>query len=171
MSTGTPDLRDFATRWLAAWNSHDTDQVLALLHPEIVWEDTVFWPDGRHGRDARPESGDRIGRVMPDVAFDEVQRFPAPDGGRAVVLFRQFGSGPAQLAPDQRFDTYGCDIFLEFRDGLLSRYLAQYEITDMMRQLGALPPRQGEVGGTYLLKLLRADPNDSASTTSAGATR
>lgn len=28
-------LRDFSTRWLAAWNSHDTEQVLALLHPDV----------------------------------------------------------------------------------------------------------------------------------------
>ena len=37
-------LRDFGTRWGQAWNSHDTGRVLSLLHPEIVWDDTVFWP-------------------------------------------------------------------------------------------------------------------------------
>jgi steroid delta-isomerase-like uncharacterized protein len=154
--TDVPDLRDFATRWLDAWNSHDTRQVLALLHPDLVWEDTVFWPHAITDREEMTSYIDRIWQVMPDVSFDEVQLFTAEDDGRALVLFRQEGSGPPKLAPDARFSVYGCDIFLEFKDGLLSRYLAQYEITDMMRQLGALPARDGKVGGAYLLSLLKA---------------
>jgi hypothetical protein len=153
--TDVPDLREFATRWLAAWNSHDTGRVLELLHPDCRWEDTVFWPHPITDRDEMTRYVDRIWSVMPDVTFEEVQLFTAPDDGRALVLFRQQGSGPPKLAPDARFDVHGCDIFLRFTDGLLSHYLAQYEITDMMRQLGALPPRNGEVGGAYLLKLLR----------------
>lgn len=152
MSDDTGFLREFATRWLAAWNSHDTEQVLAIVHEDIVWEDTVFWTEVIHGRDALRAYVDRIWRAMPDVSFEEVQLFTAP--GRAVVLFRQEGHGPARLDSTRRFETYGCDIFLEFADGLLSRYLAQYEITDMMRQLGALPPRDGRIGGAYLLSLL-----------------
>jgi hypothetical protein len=31
-------LRDFADRWLTAWNSQDTDTVLALLHPDVRWD-------------------------------------------------------------------------------------------------------------------------------------
>ncbi|MGQ4598916.1 nuclear transport factor 2 family protein [Nocardia sp. R6R-6] len=159
MSLGTtPDtafLREFADRWLAAWNSHDTEQVLALLHPDIVWDDTVFWTEVIRGKAAMAEYIDRIWAAMPDVQFEEVQLFTAPENGRAVVLFRQEGSGPPQLDPTRRFSTYGCDIFLKFTDGLLSQYLGQYEITEMMRQLGALPPRDGKIGGAYLLSLLR----------------
>lgn len=154
MTVDEPFLQDFAKRWLAAWNSHDTDRVLALLHPEVIWDDTVFWPEVIHGIDGVRTYVDRIWTVMPDVAFEEVQVFTAPDAGRAVVLFRQEGSGPPRLNPHRRFSTFGCDIFLEFRDGLLARYLGQYEITEMMRQLDALPPREGKVGGAYLLSLL-----------------
>lgn len=148
-------LRKYATDWLAAWNSHDTERVLEILHPDIVWEDTVFWTDVIHGREAMREYVDRIWVAMPDVQFEEVQLFTAPEDGRGLVLFRQWGHGPAKLDPTRSFETYGCDIFLEFKDGLLSRYLAQYEITDMMRQLGALPPRNGKIGGAYYLSLLK----------------
>lgn len=151
---GPEFLRKFATDWLAAWNSHDTEQVLAVIHPDIMWEDTVFWPEVIHGREALREYVERIWKAMPDVHFAEIQLFTAPDDGRAVVLFQQEGSGPPQLDASRRFTTYGCDIFLEFTDGLLSQYLGQYEISDMMRQLGALPPRDGKVGGAYLLSLL-----------------
>jgi hypothetical protein len=147
-------LREFGTRWDHAWNSHDTETVLALLHPEIRWEDTVFWPEVITGRGGMRAYVDTIWQVMPDVRFEEVQFFTAPDDGRALYLFRQSGGAPARFG-DGRFSTYGCDIFLGFRDGLLSDYLAQYEITEMMRQYGALPPRDGRIGGSYLLSLLR----------------
>lgn len=146
-------LRDFGTRWDAAWNSHRTEDVLALLHPDIVWDDTVFWPRVIEGKTGMPRYIDAIWTVMPDVRFTEVQFFTAPEEGRALYLFRQTGSAPVRFG-EGRFETYGCDIFLGFREGLLSRYLAQYEITEMMRQYGALPPREDRVGGSYLLSLL-----------------
>lgn len=154
-------LRDFGNRWDRAWNSHDTDRVLALLHPEIRWEDTVFWPEVINGIAGMPAYVDMIWKVMPDVQFEELQFFTAPADGRAMYLFRQSGSAPARFG-DGRFSTYGCDIFLGFRDGRLSQYLAQYEITEMMRQYGALPPRNGLIGGSYLLSLLRGGPASGA---------
>ncbi|ALL79723.1 hypothetical protein AD006_31795 (plasmid) [Pseudonocardia sp. EC080610-09] len=146
-------LQDFSRRWLAAWNSHDTSRVMELLHPGIRWEDTVFWTEVIHGHEAVHSYIERIWEVMPDVQFDDVQTFTAAADGRALCLFRQHGHGPPKLAPDASFSTYGCDIFLEFTDGLLSSYLAQYEITEMMRQLDVLPPRGDRIGGAYLLSL------------------
>lgn len=151
-------LRDFATRWGDAWNSHDTERVLELLHPEIIWEDTVFWPRIIEGIDGMREYIDMIWEVMPDVRFEEVQLFTAAHDGRALFLFRQSGSAPARYGQGKRFSTFGCDIFLGFRDGKLARYLAQYDITEMMRQYGALPPRGDLIGGSYLLSLMRPKP-------------
>jgi SnoaL-like domain len=147
-------LRDFANRWSMAWNSHNTEQVLELLDADVVWEDTVFWPRVIEGRGGVGEYTDTIWKVMPDVQFEEVQFFSAAAQGRGLFLFRQSGSAPARFATDRRFATYGCDIFLGFRDGKLSRYLAQYEITEMMRQYGALPPRGDLLGGSYLMSLM-----------------
>ncbi|OPX12036.1 hypothetical protein B1790_05395 [Mycobacterium sp. AT1] len=149
-------LRDFANRWSDAWNSHETGQVLDLLDPEIVWEDTVFWPRVIEGRVGVGEYVDTIWKVMPDVRFEEVQFFSAARDGRGLFLFEQSGSAPPKIGTNKRFRAYGCDIFLGFRGGRLSRYLAQYEITEMMRQYGALPPRNNQIGGTYLRSLLNA---------------
>jgi len=147
-------VRDFADRWLAAWNSHDTDMVLALLHPDISWDEQVFWPHPLRGREAVRAYVDAIWHAMPGYEVSEIQLFTALDDGRALVLFRQRGAGPPALGQDRRFEVQGCDIFLGFRDGLLSRYTAAFEITDMLRQLGALPPRGDMKGGAYLLSLL-----------------
>lgn len=153
MDANTAFLEDFCSRWLDAWNSHDTERVLSLLHPDITWDDRTFWPRVLHRHDEVRQYIDKIWAVMHDVRFEEIQRFFAPDKLRGLVLFRQFGSGPVQLDPTAKFDTHGCDIFLEFRDGKLSSYLASYDIVPMMLQLGALPPRGDKVGGAYLLSL------------------
>lgn len=147
-------LRAFADRWDAAWNSHDTGRVLELLHEDIEWDDTVFWTEVIHGKTGMRAYVDEVFRVMPDVVFEGVQLFTAPEDGRGCWLFRQSGRAPEGLGDDGRFSTFGMDVWLGFRDGLLSRYLAQYEITEMMRQYGALPPREGRRGGAYLLSIL-----------------
>lgn len=146
-------LRDFGARWETAWNSHDTDHVLALLHPDIRWNDTVFWPEVIHGHAAMRRYIDKIWAVMPDVIFREVQLFTAPEQGRALYLFEQTASAPPSTGLDRKAVTYGCDIFMGFRDGLLSDYMAQYELTEMMRQFDLLPPRGEKVGGAYLMSL------------------
>jgi len=153
-------VRGFGSRWEAAWNSHDTERVLALIHPDIRWNDTIFWPDIIHGHAAMRAYIDKIWAVMPDVHFREVQLFSALDCGRALYLFEQTASAPPASGKDTKATTYGCDIFLGFRDGLLSDYMAQYEIADMMRQFGMLPSRNGRIGGAYLLSLLGAGPTD-----------
>jgi len=147
-------LHGFADRWLAAWNSHDTERVLALLHDDIEWDDRVFWPEILHGRTAVREYVDKIWEAMPDVQFEEIERFFSQDAARGVVLFRQTGHGPAALNPETSFDQHGCDIFLKFTEGKLAHYLSAYDIVGMLEQLSALPSRGGRLGGAYVLSLL-----------------
>lgn len=149
-------IRNFGDRWEAAWNSHDTDRVLAVLHPEIRWNDTVFWPEVLHGHEAMRQYVDKIWEVMPDCHFREVQLFSAPDSGRALYLFEQTASAPPSTEIEAKAISYGCDIFLGFRDGLLSDYMALYDLSEMMRQFGMLPPRGDRIGGAYLMSLMRA---------------
>lgn len=148
-------ISEFADKWIKAWNSHETEQLIALLHPDIEWKDLTFWPEVIHGHDALRIYIEKIWEVMHDVNFVEIQRFYAADALRGIVLFRQFGSASKKLGTDGKFDTHGCDIFMEFKDGKLSRYLASYDIVDMMCQMGALPPRGNKVGGAYLLSLMK----------------
>ena len=156
-------LKDFSERWLRAWNSHSTDALLELLHPDIKWDDKTFWPKAMHGEaEVRPYI-DKIWTVMHDVQFDDMQTFFARDCLRAVVLFRQRGSPPRQMPGWKPFDMHGCDIFMAFKDGLLSHYLSSYDIVNMMCQMGALPERGDKAGGAYLLSLLRASDSQHAS--------
>jgi steroid delta-isomerase-like uncharacterized protein len=146
---------DFPDRWLAAWNSHDTGEVLALLHDDIEWDDRTFWPEVIRGIDGMRAYVDAIWKAMPDVAFTEIERFANPDRTRGLVLFEQSGHGPATLGPDRTFRSHGCDIFLAFTEGKLARYLAAYDIVRMLEQLGGLPERGARTGSGHLMSLAR----------------
>ncbi|RZT84985.1 steroid delta-isomerase-like uncharacterized protein [Pseudonocardia sediminis] len=151
----TAFLQDFADRWLAAWNSHDTEQVFALLADDITWDDRVFWPEVIHGRGDLRAYMDKIWQAMPDVEWTEIERFFSPDSTRGLVLFEQTGGAPAAFGTDRRFRSHGCDIFLAFRDGKLSHYLGAYDIVGMLEQLGAIPPRGSRTGSGYVMSLAK----------------
>ena len=70
-------------------------------------------------------------------------------------MFRQSGSAPARFGPG-RFETYGCYSLLEFNNQKLSRYLAQYDMTEMLRRYGLCSPHGDLIGGSYLLSLMRS---------------
>jgi hypothetical protein len=154
-AVGRARLDEFCDEWMARWSAHDRDGLVDLTTADVVWEDLTFWPDVIHGHDELRRYIDKIFAVMPDVEFEERCRFFDADDARANVLWRMRGSGPPRLAADRRFECDGCDIFLEFRGGRLAHYQAAYDITDMMRQLGLLPPRENRIGGAYLLALTR----------------
>lgn len=143
----------FADAWLAAWNSHDTEQVFELLDEDIVWDDRVFWYEVVHGRENMRPYMAKIWAAMPDVRFTEIERFANPDRTCGLVLFEQSGHGPAKLDPTRTFRAHGCDIFLCFRRGRLAHYLSAYDIVGMLDQLGAIPPRGQRTASAHLLSL------------------
>lgn len=147
-------LDDFSDRWMEEWNHHSVDGLIDLTTPDVVWDDRTFWPNVITGHDELRRYIEKIFAVMPDVTFEEKARFFDTDRCQATVLWRMEGSGPPGIAADKRFAFEGCDIFLGFRDGKLAHYQAAYDITDMMRQLEMLPPRDGRIGGAYFLSLL-----------------
>ena len=154
LATGRALLDGFCDEWMAAWDAHDPDRLIRLTTEDVVWEDLTFWPHVIHGHDELRRYIDKIVAVMPDVTFEEQCRFFDAGDTRANILWRMRGSGPPSHAPDRRFEFDGCDIFLEFRQGKLAHYQAAYDITEMMRQLGLLPPRNNRIGGADFVALL-----------------
>lgn len=151
-------LHGFAKDWLQAWNSHHTEQVLALVDDDIVWDDRVFWPQVIHGKTELRVYVEKIWQAMPDVEWTEIERFFSPDRHRGLVLFEQTGRAPAALGGDRRFRSHGCDIFLAFKDEKLSQYLGAYDIVGMLEQLGAIPPRGSKTGSGYVMSLYKSTP-------------
>lgn len=151
MTAGGTLPETFTDDWLAAWNSHDTEQVFALLDHDIVWDDRVFWHEVVYGRENMRPYMDKIWHAMPDVAFTEIERFVNSDDTRGLVLFEQSGHGPAKLDPTATFRSHGCDCAYPPRR---LRLLPSPGV-GMLEQLGAIPERGRRTASAHLLSLTR----------------
>jgi steroid delta-isomerase-like uncharacterized protein len=149
-------VRDFAQRWLGAWNAHDADALLAMCTEDVTWEDPTA-PEVAHGHAAVREFLRTVWTIFPDLSFT----FPeAPlvalggsDAGQVWRLSGTFlGSDPiVGFAPTgKHVEQDGIDLY-EFRDGLVSRYRALYDVSESMRQMGLAPPRGGRAERTMAL--------------------
>jgi hypothetical protein len=68
--------KELAEEWVAAWNSHDLDAIMALYAPGVVFQtptiiDTLGVPDGSvRGAEALREHFSRGLERLPDLRFD-----------------------------------------------------------------------------------------------------
>jgi steroid delta-isomerase-like uncharacterized protein len=152
-STITDDfVRQWAPRFLAAWHSHDPDQLAALSTEDVVWEDPFIAPDGiLHGREELRNWSRSIFRAFPDVEF-EVQGEPLISLDRTRVAFEWVGTAtmtgpldPPGFAPTGAVTHFrGVDIH-SFRGELLAHVVTATDVSGVARQIGAMPP-PGSVG-------------------------
>jgi steroid delta-isomerase-like uncharacterized protein len=142
------ELREFAERYLGAWNSRDPAAVGECVTEDVFWEDPALAEPARGRREV--EAFVELTRTaFPDYEFVELG-LPAPsqDGLTAYAPWRMTGTNtgpidPPGLAATRRpVDIEGIDRW-QFRDGLIVRYRAFYDFTEMARQLGLMPPRGG----------------------------
>jgi steroid delta-isomerase-like uncharacterized protein len=135
---------DFAQEWLAAWNSHEPDRLLALMTDDIVYDDTA-WPTTMHGHGDVRAFLDHAWRGMPDLRF-EVRSGPYvhPDEPRASFWWNGSGTHTGPLDPPglpptgKRLAFDGAD-FHEYRDGKVARLRIVFDMGAVIRQLGLLP--------------------------------
>jgi steroid delta-isomerase-like uncharacterized protein len=148
---------DFYQRWLNAWNSHEAEQVLALMAEDVVYDDSA-WPTTMRGHADVRAFMDSTWRGFPDLRFEVVDGpFLHPDEPKAASYWRGFAThtgpiDPPGLAPTgRRIEIEGGD-FHEYRDGKLVRLLIVFDMADAMRQLGALP-QPGSRGERLAMRL------------------
>lgn len=140
-----PDfVRDFAARWMAAYNAKSLSDILAQCTEDILWEDPGL-PEAGRGHEAVRRFLAMTWTAFPDIHFSEPEPVHlALDGSQAIARWRATATmlgplDPPGLAATRRpvaFD--GVDLW-RFRAGRLATYRAIYDTGDMARQLGALP--------------------------------
>jgi steroid delta-isomerase-like uncharacterized protein len=141
-------LREFGERYTAAWNSLDAEAVSACAAEDVVWIDPALSQPAR----GRAEVADFVRAsavAFPDLTFDEPGE-PAisADSLAAYVPWRMAGTNtgpidpPGFAATGKRVEVRGFDIW-QFRGGLIWRYEAIYDFSELARQLGLMPPRGG----------------------------
>jgi steroid delta-isomerase-like uncharacterized protein len=136
-------LADFSHRWLEAWNDHDGDRVAALCTGDVEFTDPGLGTV--HGRPAVADWVRACVRAFPDFRFEEPEPpYAASDRPKAIVPWRMLATNDGPLDPPG-FAATGRSMVLDgvdhwwFRDGLVARYRADYDLNGALRQLGIVP--------------------------------
>ncbi len=160
------ELDDFLGRWETAWNTHNLDELEALVTEDIVCEDPAMLGETAHGRGEFRAFIEIFFRAFPDVHFESTGALYLALEGTGMALpwrltgtftgelqfwGKRYGPKPPALAPTGRaVDIDGIDLY-EFRDGLISRHTLIYDPFDFSQQIGLLPPRDLKVPAVVLL--------------------
>ena len=138
----------FADRWLAAWNSHEPDRLLALMTDDIVYDDSA-WPTTMRGHAAVREFLEHAWKGLPDMRFELADGpYLSPDEPKAAFYWRGHAThtgliDPPGLKPTGKTLMFeGLDTH-EYRDGKVARLRIVFDMVDVMRQLGVLPAAGG----------------------------
>ena len=138
-------LRDFVSRYEAAWNGRDSSAMVPLVTDDIVWADPAL-PEPARGPAAVQQFMEDSWRAFPDLVFDEPDpQFLLAQGDRVMWAWRMRGTfsgdriDPPGFAPTGRsMDVRGVDLWV-MRDGRIADYQAVYDVNGMARQLGIVP--------------------------------
>ena len=142
-----PDfVKEFAERWLGAWNSHYPARLLELITDDIVYDDSA-WPRTMRGHADVREFLDHTWRALPDLEFELGEEpFLLPGGAKAVLYWKGTATLTGPLDPPGfaatgaplEFD--GFDLH-EYRDGRVARLRIVFDVMDVSRQAGLMPKR------------------------------
>ena len=156
----TQELAQFVERYTAAWNGCDTDAMAGLITDDIVWADPAL-PQPARGIAEVQDFMRASFRAFPDLRFSEPDP-PALAVNGDVVLWGWHMTGtnqgeidPPGFAPTgKRIAVDGVDQWL-MRDGRIANYRAFYDMNELARQLGLVPPpgSRGERGMVALQRL------------------
>jgi len=160
------ELDDFLGRWETAWNTHNLDELEALVTEDIVCEDPAMLGETAHGRSEFRAFIEIFFRAFPDVHLESTGALYLALEGMGIALpwrltgtftgelafwGKRYGSKPPTLAPTGRaIDIDGIDLY-EFRDGLISHQTLIYDPYNFSQQIGLLPPRDRKVPAVMLL--------------------
>jgi steroid delta-isomerase-like uncharacterized protein len=139
------DLDLFCARYLAAWNDRDPEGMAELLAPDVVWSDPALGAPVR-GIPAVQEFMRGAYVAFPDLRFDAPHpRHLSVAGDDVAWRWRMRGTmrGPIEppgFAPTGRaMEVEGVDLWT-LRDGRIAISRAYYDMNDVARQLGIVPP-------------------------------
>jgi steroid delta-isomerase-like uncharacterized protein len=137
--------REYATRTVDAWNSHDPDRVLDVYTEDVVIEDP-FAPGGRiQGRAKLRRMFLSQWRAAPDLTFELLDTvYLSVDGTKVAVPWRVKGTATGPLDPPGfaptggSIEIVGVDL-VEFRNGKVCHVRSIADTMGLARQIGAAP--------------------------------
>src|SRR3981189_449947 len=133
-STTDPDAA-LAEKWIAAWNSHDPDKMLALFTEDVVYEDVAFG-EVSHGK-----------AELPKFFLSEIEGVPHLElkleradirGGHGTIEWTFSGTDKGVYKTGKKFSVRGVSV-IDLRGGKISRNVDYDDADTIMPQVGVLP--------------------------------
>lgn len=136
-----PRVPDLLVRWAEGWSSvTEPDQLLALVAPDIVYEDVAVG-DVVKGVEAFRTLLVEAGKAIPDLHIEVFDGF-ADDAMAAAeysISGTQTGDLPYLKATDASFRIRSASVFV-LANGKIARESRYYDMARFLEQLGALSP-------------------------------
>ena len=124
-----------AEKWIAAWNSHNPDKMLALFTDDIFYEDVAFGEVSHGSAELRKFAASEFEAV----ADLELKLLRADiHNGHGTIEWMFSGTDKDVYKTGKKFSVRGVSV-IEMRDGKISRNLDFYDSATIMRQVGLLP--------------------------------
>ncbi|MDT5257618.1 MAG: hypothetical protein QOD10_2698 [Mycobacterium sp.] len=144
-----PWLREFVATWLKAWNSHEPEQLLALMTDDIVYHDDSR-PFVMHGHDQVRDWLLALWHANPDLTFTVVGIYIMPGEPKAAIHWQSKGTLVNKLEPfgfrptGRPVTVDGVDLHT-YREGRISAVRAAFDMLEVARQAGLLPAAGGRL--------------------------
>ena len=124
-----------AEKWIAAWNSHDTDKLLGAFTDDVFYEDVAFG-EVSHGKAELRKFAASEFEGVPDAELKLVRA--SVHDGHGTIEWTFSGTDKAVFKTGKKFSVRGVSV-IDVRDGKISRSLDFYDSATIMRQVGLLP--------------------------------
>ena len=124
-----------AEKWIAAWNSHDPDKMLALFTDDVVYEDVAFG-EVSHGKAELRKFFVLEIEGVPDLEL-KLERADIR-GGHGTIEWTFSGTDKGVYKTGKKFSVRGVSV-IDLRGGKISRNVDYYDAATIMHQVGVLP--------------------------------
>ena len=126
--------KDVIDDWVAAWNSHDPDAVVAVFSRDAVYEDV---PLGllNHGTDEIRAFAEFFFTASPDLNIKLVRSHLEDGHGTIEWVFS--GTDVGIFGTGKRYSVRGVTV-LDVHHGKITRNLDYYDFATILRELGQL---------------------------------
>ena len=124
-----------ASRWIAAWNSHDVERVLDVFTEDVVYEDVAFGVVNHGAAELRAFAAANFAAV-PDFRVELVES--SVKGGRGTIEWMLSGTDVGLFKTGKRFSVRGVAV-IELDGHRISRNSDFFDLATVLRQVGVLP--------------------------------
>lgn len=129
-----------AEKWVAAWNSHDPDKIVAVFTNDVLYEDVPYGEVNHGSAELRKFAASEL-EAVPDLKVELAES--SIQGGSGSFQWIFSGTDKGIYKTGKPFKVRGVSI-IKIENGKISRNIDYYDAATIMRDVGVLPPAAKE---------------------------